>query len=138
MSIAPVRVQGLAELRKSLRAARPELAVELRTAEVEAAQVIAVGAAQRAPRGTRPLPKNRRRRLHEVIRVLVRGTKVYVGATAASAPHASVNHWGGTITPRGRPIRFPPRHFVLEEFDARREQFIGLLADGIERVFRRF
>lgn len=136
-SAAPVRVEGLADLRRRLKAVRPELVTELRQAEMAAAQVIAADAAERAPRGTRPLPKNRRLRLHEAIRPIVRGTKIYVGATAAKAPHGNVNHWGGTIHPRGKPIRFPPTRFILHAFDARRGEFIGLLADAIERVITR-
>lgn len=134
---APVRVEGLLELRRGLKAAKPELVAELRKAEAEAATVIAVDAAARAPRGTRPLPANRRRRLHEVIRPLVRGTKVYVGATAATAPHGNVNHWGGTIKPKGTPIRFLPRRFLLQAFDAKRADFVVLLKDAIDRVLRR-
>lgn len=133
----PVRVQGLAELRRSLKAIRPELVAELRKAEAQAATVIAEDAARRAPRGTRPLPKNRKRRLHETVKPLIRGTKIYVGATAAQAPHANVNHWGGTIRPKGTPIRFTARRFVVEAFVAKRAEFVVLLADALDRVISR-
>lgn len=133
----PVRVEGLLELRRGLKAAKPELVAELRKAEADAALIIAADAAERAPRGTRPLPTNRRRRLHEAIRSLVRGTKTYVGATAAAAPHGNVNHWGGTIKPRGVTIVFKPRRFLLQAFAAKRADFIVLLDEGIDRVLRR-
>lgn len=134
---APLRVEGLAELRRTLKAIRPELAVELRKAESAAALVISADAAARAPRGTRPLPKNRRRRLHEVIKPLVRGARIYVGATAATAPHGNVNHWGGTIRPRGAPIKFQRRLFIVKAYTAKREDFVALLDMALTRVIRR-
>lgn len=135
-SIAPVRVTNLLEVRRSLKGIRDGLK-ELRQAEIEAAKIVAEDAARRAPRGTRPLPANRRKRLHEAVKPLVKGTKVYVGATARDAPHGNVNHWGGTITPRGKPIRFPPRRFIIEAFKAKREEFIVLLAARLDELFRR-
>lgn len=136
MSIAPVRVTNLLEVRRSLKGIKDGLK-DLRQAEVEAAQIVAEEAARRAPRGTRPLPRNRRKRLHESIRPLVKGSKVYVGATARDAPHGNVNHWGGTIHPRGKPIRFPPRRFITQAFAAKRDEFIVRLAASLDALFRR-
>ena len=95
----PVAIPGLARLRQDIRLIERSMLVEFRKAEAEAAQIIARDAAARAPRGTRPLPANRSKRLSESVRPIVRGTRIAVGASARTAPHAGVVHWGGTIRP---------------------------------------
>src|SRR5947207_2476411 len=137
MAVAPVRVEGAAELRTGLRNISRGLATEFRKAEVEAAGVIAKAAAARAPRGHRPLPQNRRLRLHEAVRPLTAGARVYVGATKTQAPEANVVHWGGTIAPKGKPIRFPPRPFIVEAFEEKRPEYVAALAVALESLIRR-
>lgn len=136
-NVEPVAIPGLARLRQDMRLIQRSLLTELRKAEAEAAVIIARDAAARAPRGTRPLPKDRKKRLADTVRPIVRGNRVGVGATKAAAPHANVVHWGGTIRPKGKPIRFQRRPFVLEAFDAHRDEFVALLAVKFDELARR-
>jgi hypothetical protein len=137
MGVPPMRVEGLADLRRGFKGISRSMVTELRKAEIEGAQVVAAEAARRAPRGTKPLPANRKKRLHESVRPLVRGTRIYVGATAKTAPHANVNHWGGEIKPKGTPIRFRRRPFVLEALAAKRPEFIAAFESALNDLFRR-
>jgi len=133
----PVRVDGLAELRKGLRSVSHDLLPEFRKTEVAAASVIAQEAAHRAPRGKPHGPSNRKRHLFETVRPLTSGVRVAVGSTAAQAPQANVVHWGGTIAPRGKPIHFPRRPFVVEAFEARREEYVNTLAETLNGLMQR-
>ena len=133
----PVAIPGLARFRADLRAVNRQFPAQFRKAEAEAAKIIAEEARGRAPHGTRPLPANRKVRLADAIRPIPSGNSFYVGATAARAPHANVNHWGGTIHPRGVPIHFKRRPFVIEAFDAKRDRFVDLLAEEIDNLASR-
>ncbi|MDP9094758.1 MAG: hypothetical protein M3N95_17925 [Actinomycetota bacterium] len=133
----PVAIPGLAALRRDMRAIDRGAQVALRKAEAKAAEVIAADARGRAPRGTAPLPPNRTKRLADTIRPMPSGNRFYVGAPAKQAPHGGVVHWGGTIDPRGVPIHFPRRTFLLEAFDAKRAVFVELLGAEIENLARR-
>lgn len=136
-----VAIPGLQRLRQDLRALNRGVLPELRKVEVEAAQVVAKEAARRAPKGTRPLPANRKKRLSEAVQPLTRGVKVQVGATAKQAPHANVNHWGGTIKPRGTDIEFPKsdprRQFIIKAYKAKRPEFVAALAKAFSDLARR-
>lgn len=73
---------------------------------------------------------------------MTRGTKIQVGATATQAPHANVNHWGGTIKPRpNQTITFskedPRRNFIYKAFDRVRTEFVNALADAFEGLAQR-
>lgn len=58
-----VRIDGLAGLRKDLRAMAPDVLPEVREALREGAAIVAVRGAVNAPRGSRPIPASRRPRV---------------------------------------------------------------------------
>jgi hypothetical protein len=135
-TIAPVRIEGLQSVHARLKKFQVEAAKDFRKAEGRAAEVVSRAAAAKAPRGHRPLPKNRRLRLHETIKPIVRGTRVYVGALGSQAPHGNVVHWGGTIKPKGTPIHFQRRPFILEAFRETRPEFVRELEMELDKAIR--
>lgn len=81
-----VRVEGLAELRRTLRDAGDDL-TELKDAHARAAHIVGARAEQTAPRRTGALARS----------VKGRGTKSGAGITAGSrarVPYAPPIHWG--------------------------------------------
>lgn len=65
------------------------------------------------------------------VRTSVRGGTI---SLYSNEPQSPVWHWGGTIRPRGAPIRFPETRFVSEEVEEeakRVEQRLGGFVDGI-------
>src|SRR4051812_28631651 len=90
-----VQTHGLAELRRDLKRLDPLVDRELRDSIREAAGKVAVTAGALAPFRTGELAHS--------IRPYVSGARASVGSTL---PYAGVVHWGGTIRPRGVPIKF--------------------------------
>lgn len=121
-----VRVDGLADLRRSLRAIDRELPKELRVVIKGAAEVIAAEARVRAPKRTGKLAGS--------IKATTSGAS---GIVRSRLPYANVQNWGGTIRPRGAPTHIKGRHFVDGALDAKREAAAQALARGMDDLLRR-
>lgn len=121
-----VRVDGLRELRSTLRKLDPVSARAL-TREIKAAAGPIVREAQaQAPRRTG--------RLAASIRATSSGNRLAVGSRL---PQANVLHWGGTIRPRGVPITFPRTEFITRAAVRHRDEIPDAVGDAIERVWER-
>lgn len=121
-----VRVDGLKEFRRDLKRLEPEADKELRNSIRAAATKIAVEAAASAPRRSG---------------ALARSIRPYVSRATASIasrlPYAPVVHWGGTIEPKGVPIRFKRTEFITKAVERGTDQLIDDIGDGVERAARR-
>lgn len=118
-----VRVEGLRELRRDLRQLQPDAAKEIRTVLKGAAEIVAAAARADAPRKTG--------RLADSIRGTTAGDR---GVVRSKLPYANVQHWGGTIAPRGTPIRIRATEFVAKNLERRAEHIVEAIGDGIERA----
>lgn len=114
---------GLREFQRALRQIDPDLRKELREVQKEAAQIVAVTAAARAPRRTG--------RLAGSIRATATQKAGSVRAGGARLPYAGPIHFGW----RARNIR--PQPFIYDALDARREQVVRKFESGIESLFRK-
>lgn len=94
-----IDVVGLRELRKSLKALSGDAAwhKQLRGAGLKAAEIVAVDARSRAPQRTGKLKRSIKARATQT------GASVAMGG--ARVPYAPWVDYGGTIRPRGHPIR---------------------------------
>lgn len=121
-----VHVEGLREFRRDLKRLQPEVAKELRKDIKTAAQKVAADAASHAPRRTG---------------AYARSIKPYVTAKGASVgsrlPYAGVVHWGGTIRPRGVPIKFEPHPVISDALDRRTNEIVDDLGDAVDRAARK-
>jgi phage gpG-like protein len=67
-----------------------------------------------------------------------RSIKPYVTAKGASVgsrlPYAGVVHWGGTIRPRGVPIKFEPHPVISDALDRRTNEIVDDLGDAVDRA----
>ena len=114
---------GLREFQRALRQIDPDLRKELREVQKEAAQIVAVTAAARAPRRTG--------RLAGSVRATATQKAGSVRAGGARLPYAGPIHFGW----RARNIR--PQPFIYDALDARREQVVRKFESGIEGLFRK-
>ena len=128
MADPAVRVQGLREFRRDLRRLQPEVAKGL-TKELKAAGDKVAKAAQSDPRTPRRTGEYARS-----IRPYVTARGVSVGSRL---PQAGVVHWGGTIRPRGVPIKFEPHPTVLEAAERQVGTLVDDIGDAVESAARR-
>jgi HK97 gp10 family phage protein len=99
-----VEVVGLRELRRELKRAGEEFPKELRAANAKAAEVVAVEARRRAPRGPHqggpkgrpPVP------VASSIRTYGLAGKAQVGIGGSRTPHGQVLEFGGSVPRRGQ------------------------------------
>lgn len=96
-----VQVEGLSKLRRDLRAIDKGLGKSLTDHIREIARKVRDDARSRAPKKTKRLSRSIK---HSV---RARGASVY-----SNSPYANVHEWGGTIRPRGVPIRIKGRRFI--------------------------
>jgi hypothetical protein len=52
-------------------------------------------------------------------------------------PQAGVLHWGGTIRPRGVPIKFEPHPVMSDALDRRTNEIVDDLGDAVDRAARK-
>lgn len=121
-----VRVDGLRELRSTLRKIDPASARALADEIKAAAGPIVREAQALAPRRTG--------RLQGSIRATSSGNRLSVGSRL---PQANVLHWGGTIRPRGVPITFERTEFITGPAERHRDEIPDRVGDAIERVWER-
>lgn len=121
-----VRLEGFKEFKRDLKKLEPEAAKELQKDIKAAAGKVAAAAASTAPR---------------VSGKYARSIRPYVTAKGASVgsrlPQAGVLHFGGTIEPRGVPIKFPARPVVSDALDRQTNQIINDMGDAVDRAAKR-
>jgi HK97 gp10 family phage protein len=101
-----IKANGLAKLRRDLKAIDKDLAKSFTDHLREIAKDVRDDARPRAPRKTGALQRSIK---HSV---RARGASVY-----SNLPYAGVQEWGGTIRPRGTPIEIRGRHFIYSAVD---------------------
>lgn len=123
-----VEVQGLRQLRKTLRQAGDDMA-DLKAANLEAAQLVATAAAARAPRGATGA-------LAADVRPTGTKTAGIVRAGRARLPYAGPIHWGWpqrpTATARGGPI--PANPFLIDAASATERTWGPLYERRLETI----
>lgn len=131
-----ISVSGFDAMRSVIRVMGKEAQREANKVLKEAARVVADDARQRAERQPYKTPADRRDGKYAAgFKVALRGSRIMV---VNRWPGAGVNHWGGTISPKGTPIRFSRRPVIAEAadaksaiFEAHLEQAVNRLADSI-------
>lgn len=123
---AEVTVTGLRELRKDLRRLPGQTNKELSGELKRAIGPVLVQARSLAPQRTG--------RLAGSLKPFVLGTRVGI---RSRLPYANVVHWGGTISPRGTPIRFPRTEFITRAVEAQDDRFVDAVGDAVERAAKR-
>lgn len=126
MAAAKVRVTGLRELRRDLKKlpgqSNRELSKELR----EAVLPVVVRAKALAPRRTGALVAS--------LKPFALGTRAGV---RSRLPYAPVQHWGGTISPLGTPIRIRRTEFITRAIDEMDDRIVDELGDAVERAAKK-
>ena len=119
-----IRVDGLAELRRSLRAIDRDAAKQVQAVTKRAAEVVATDAGHRQTRGTRPLGKRAvPQRLADSYRASTSGAR---GLIRSPLAHAPVEEYR-----RGGP------HALNKALDAKQDEIEQLLEDGFDDLMRR-
>lgn len=121
-----VRIEGLRELRRAFKAISPELDREVREYLKAFAAKVAADAARRAPRRTGRLAKS--------IKPSVTQKQV---AIQSRVPYAATHEYGGTIRPRGTPIRIKKSRMMGRAVDAHRDEAVRNVKGLIDHVSRR-
>lgn len=121
-----VHVEGLSELRRDTRRVQPAATREIRVVIKAAAELVASEARTLAPR--------RSGALAESITASTAGDR---GLVRSRLPYANVQEYGGTIAPRGTPIRIRAHEFGLRALESKREAVIEALDQGLDAVARR-
>lgn len=123
---------GIADLLRDLRRMDKELGKALTRALREVGDDVRddVRSSTKAPYRTG--------RLRRSIKTSVRRGQVSLYSTLPQAP---VHHWGGTIRPRGAPIRIKRTEFLTSEVAERAddtERKLGSLVDTTARIYAEF
>lgn len=121
-----VRVDGLKELRKSLRAVDKGALREVQEVTKRAAGIVAAEARTLAPR--------RSGKLQASIRGTTAGNS---GVVRSPLPYAKVHEYGGTIRPKGTDIRINRSEFVTRALDRKEDAVLNELARGFDDLTRR-
>lgn len=125
MADPPVRLEGFKEFRRDLKKLEPDVAKRLQQDIKQAAGKVASSASSAA-------------QSYAKTGKYARSIKPYVTAKGASVgsrlPQAGVLHYGGTIRPRGVPIKFPARPVISTALDQQTDQIINDLGDAVEQA----
>lgn len=122
-----VRVEGLAQLRRDLRAMPADQRREVTKALKRGAEEVAETA--------RPLAAFRTGRLAGSYRASAAGNTAVV---RSRLPYAAVQEFGGTIKPRGTPITIQPRAAVTTALERNEDKVVDLIAAALDAVATRF
>lgn len=125
MAPQPVKVEGLADLRRALRDLEKKAPRELNKALRLAMEPVELVASSRTPRDTG--------RLQQSNRVAVRGTRVVLRNTQ---PYANTIHWGRK-TLRGSPSVVEPRPWLYQTLQEQRGAIGALVIREVERFIER-
>lgn len=127
-----IRVSGLDALRATLRVMSRDSGKATRAVLAEAAGIVADEARARAARQGYKTPAARRTGAYaKGFKPSVSGSRI---AVVNRWPGANVNHWGGTIRPRGVPITFPRRPVIAEAAAAKEVQFEAALTRAVNAL----
>lgn len=121
-----VRVDGLAALRRDLRAMRPDALREVRVVLKAGAKRVADRAVPYAPRRTGAL--------RESIKAGTAGDSAFVRSTL---PYAEAHEWGATIAPRGTEFRIQRSRFIGRAVRDESDKVLEEVGAGLERVAMR-
>ena len=127
-----VRVDGLTDLRRSLRAVDKGALKEVQQVTKRAAQLVAAQAARNAPRGTQPIPPSRhpRQRLADAYKAGTRGSSGIVRNPLIYSRIFEYRRHGSLKEMRHA-------HPVDRALDAKAEQVGQALARGFDELARR-
>lgn len=132
MARAAIQVEGLRPLLRDLGRIDKDLRRAATAHLRQIARETRDEAARRAPVGKRPKPARERLRRSYRYSVTQRGASIYT-----ISPYGAVHEFGGTIEPRGVPIRIKRSAAIYGAIGARRraiEEDVGDLLDAIARV----
>lgn len=124
------KVEGLRELLSALRKIDPELKLEIKEANREAAQLVYKTALPKVPVG-HDRKGHKAGTLRRSVRVLASQRRGQVAAGRASVPYAGVIHFGWPA----RHIR--PQPFLYDALDARRSQVRRIYERRVAKVIGR-
>lgn len=128
---ARVDVVGLRELRTSLRklSGETEYHKQLRQAGLRAGEIVAVEARLRAP--------VKSGRLRKSIRVKAQQTGAQIAGGGARVPYFGFIDYGGTINPRGHPVRRPfikTGRIMYPALRAKRDETIAAYTAAVTQI----
>jgi hypothetical protein len=128
-----VRIEGLAALRRDLRGMTADVRRDVRLALKGGAELVARDAGPLAARGTRPIPADRRprTRLADSFRA---GTSGDVAVVRSRLAHAGVHEFGGTISPRGTPIKIKATPAATRALERNEERIVDAVGDAFDAV----
>jgi len=129
MGDSTVRVEGLQDLRKSLRAMDREALKTVQATTKRAAAIVAEEAGRLAPRGTRPIPPSRRPqvRLADSYRATTKGSS---GVVRSPLPYAPIVEYRRT----GTAAQMRNTRPVSRALEAKERAVMDELADGFDRL----
>jgi phage gpG-like protein len=116
-----VNVDGLKQLRKDLRGVDRDALKEVQKVLKDAAGLAAITASELAPRRTGELARS--------YRAFTRGN---VAGVRSPLPYAGVVEYGGTIRPKGVPIKFRKYEPVTRAVERQREAIVEHIGDGLD------
>lgn len=121
-----IEVEGLREFRRDLRRLEPEIDKQLRADIRKAVRTVAAEAAAIAPRRSGALAASYKPF------VTSRGAGV-----ASTLPYAPIIEYGGTINPRGVPIKFTRRMPVTVAAERAQARIVDRLGESVDAAARR-
>ena len=121
-----VRIEGLADLRRDLRRADPEIRREVTRALRAGAVTVAAAAGPLAPRRSGTLASSFRP-----------GSSGDTAFVRSRVPYAGVVEFGGTIRPKGTPIEIRPQPAVTRALALREDSIVEKVGDALDGVFAR-
>lgn len=122
-----IHIEGLKELQRDLRKMEPDARKELRQELRKGAGTVARAAGPYAPVGATG-------KLSESYKPGATNRGAYV---RSRLPYAGVHEYGGTIRPKGAPITIRASEPIRKAIDAKANQVVDEIADGIMRVAKR-
>lgn len=141
MARTGVRVEGLRELRRELRAIDRQLPQEVRRLNREVGQRIVLPEAQRRARQSRTTVKGRRTHLGgrgvATIRVTASQGRAQLVGGGARAPYYAGHEWGSRGAYPQFPIANRGGYILYPAVAAKREEIVEAYGDGLEALMRR-
>lgn len=122
-----IRIEGLTDLRRDLRAMGPDARKEVTTALKAGAVVVAAASG--------PLAARRSGKLAASFRAGAAGNSAFV---RSRLPYAAVVEFGGRIAPRGTPIQIRPHPAATRALATKEDQIVEKVGDAIDAVASRY
>lgn len=121
-----VRIDGLRDLQRDLRAIAPEARREVTKALKSGAEVIA--------RATGPLAARKTGKLAASFQP---GASMMQGYVRSRLPYAGVLEYGGVIRPKGAPVEIQAHPAATLALQRNEEKIVDSIGDALERVASR-